>query len=82
MFEPSIQPSEYGEGLAVQSHEPSRREWHTPNCPSGAKAYACSAVWMAAMADRTEAEKVGVIIKEEMRHIAVLSGLLKKLQNL
>lgn len=34
-----------------------------------------------AMADREEAEKVGGIIKEELRHLAILSGLLKKFQD-
>lgn len=33
-----------------------------------------------AMADREEADKVGGIIKEELRHLAILSGLLKKLE--
>jgi rubrerythrin len=32
-----------------------------------------------AMADREEADKVGGIIKEELRHLAILTGLLKKL---
>jgi len=34
-----------------------------------------------AMADREEADKVGGIIKEELRHLAILSGLLKRLKD-
>jgi rubrerythrin len=33
-----------------------------------------------AVVDREEADKLGGIIKEELRHIAILSGLLKKLK--
>ncbi|OGR62803.1 MAG: hypothetical protein A2X31_06750 [Elusimicrobia bacterium GWB2_63_22] len=34
-----------------------------------------------AMVDREESDKVGGIIKEELRHLAILSGLLKKLKD-
>ncbi|MGD9643409.1 MAG: ferritin family protein [Elusimicrobiales bacterium] len=33
-----------------------------------------------AMVDREEADKVGGIIKEELRHLAILTGLLKKIK--
>ncbi|MBI5744539.1 MAG: hypothetical protein HY952_08325 [Elusimicrobia bacterium] len=34
-----------------------------------------------AMVDREESDKVGGIIKEELRHLAILTGLLKKIKD-